>query len=462
MEDAEAEKNREAALLRLDKEKMVLNLSVLENELKILQDDQEGMNRRLSTVKSKLEEREEGEKAVSQSLQSAEKTLEEHLRESEEKRKQFFELRAEIDLLGEKINNTQQQIHSLRQREENTKNKDISLDKDIQTAENIKTRLKQDVQNISKKIKEGEKGKKAKETQLIQDEVLLNKLQSEQKEIEEKVETLRQNYEQQKEERVEWEIKKAEKDRDLANLEESCWQELKKSREEIKQEVALDRLKDMDIQAKLEETEEKLQKFTAVNLMAEEEYLSQEKRYEFLVNQRKDLRDSIDTTKEAIKKIDQESKSQFMNALTEINKNFQDVFSLLFKGGKAQLKLSDESNPLESGVDIIAQPPGKRLQSIALLSGGEKSLTSLAFFFALFRYKPTPFCILDEVDAALDENNLDRFLNLMREIKTQTQFILITHNFKSMEVADYIYGTTMAEPNITTLYSVKIDKEALT
>jgi chromosome segregation protein len=196
--------------------------------------------------------------------------------------------------------------------------------------------------------------------------------------------------------------------------------------------------------------------------MAEEEYLSQQKRYEFLIQQRKDLRDSIDTTKEAIKKIDQESKSQFMAALTEVNKNFQDVFSLLFKGGKAQLKLSDENNPLESGVDIIAQPPGKRLQSIALLSGGEKSLTSLAFFFALFRYKPTPFCILDEVDAALDDNNLERFLNLMRKVKTQTQFILITHNFKTMEVADYIYGTTMAEPNITTLYSVKIDKEALT
>ncbi len=462
LEDAEEEKERETALHQSDKEKITLNLSVLENELKILREDQKRMDKRLASVKAKLEEREGEEKAASQKLQSVEKAFQDHQRESEEKRKQFFELRADSDLLREKINNSQQQIQSLQQRKVNIKNKDVSLDKEIQTAVKAQIQLKQDVQSLTKKIQESEKEKKTKETHLVQDEALLNKLQNEQKEIEEKVETLRESYEEQKEERVEWEIKKAEKDRDLANLEESCWQELKKSREEIKKEVPLDRLKDMNVQAKLEETEEKIQKFKAVNLMAEEEYLNQKKRYEFLILQRKDLRDSIDTTKEAIKKIDQESKSQFMKALTEVNKNFQDVFSLLFNGGKAQVKLSDESNPLESGVDIIAQPPGKRLQSITLLSGGEKSLTSLAFFFALFRYKPTPFCVLDEVDAALDENNLERFHNLMRKIKTQTQFILITHNFKTMEVADYIYGTTMAEPNITTLYSVKIDKEALT
>jgi len=110
-------------------------------------------------------------------------------------------------------------------------------------------------------------------------------------------------------------------------------------------------------------------------------------------------------------------------------------------------------------VEIIAQPPGKRVQTLSLLSGGEKTLTSLAFFFALFRYKPTPFCILDEVDAALDEANLSRFLNLMKKIKSQTQFIIITHNSKTMEVADYIYGTTMAEPSITSIFSVKMDKE---
>ena len=145
--------------------------------------------------------------------------------------------------------------------------------------------------------------------------------------------------------------------------------------------------------------------------------------------------------------------------LREVNINLQEVFSILFNGGTAELKLMDPAHPLESGVDIAAQPPGKKVQNLSLLSGGEKSLTSLAFFFALFRYKPTPFCILDEVDAALDDVNLARFLELMKKTKDQTQFIIITHNTKTVEVSDYIYGTTMEEPNVTSLYSIKLEKK---
>jgi chromosome segregation protein len=177
------------------------------------------------------------------------------------------------------------------------------------------------------------------------------------------------------------------------------------------------------------------------------------------MKQKVDLTESIAQTKEAIVKIDEESRLRFLAAMAEINKNFQDLFAMLFKGGTAELKLLDEANPLESGVDVVAQPPGKKVQNMGLLSGGEKSLTSLAFLFALFRYKPTPFCILDEVDAALDEVNLARFLDLMKLIKSETQFIIITHNYKTMEVADYIYGTTMEEPNVTKIFSMKFEKK---
>ncbi len=234
---------------------------------------------------------------------------------------------------------------------------------------------------------------------------------------------------------------------------------LKKTAGEIKNENISQEKTERDIEELLTEAKEKLQKFKSVNLLAEEEYLIQKKRFDFLTQENEDLRESIDSTKEAIRKIDQESKIQFQKALNEVNKNFQEVFSLLFEGGRTEVKLSQPSQPLESGIEIIAQPPGKKVNSLNLLSGGEKSLTSLAFFFALFRYKPAPFCILDEVDAALDETNLTRFLNLMRKVKKQTQFILITHNFKSMEVADYIYGTTMPEPNITNIYALKLEKK---
>ena len=218
-------------------------------------------------------------------------------------------------------------------------------------------------------------------------------------------------------------------------------------------------LSDQEAEQELEEFRDAIQRFKAVNLMAEEEFLGQKKRYDFLIHERQDLRESIDSTEAAIRKIDDESKTQFLKALEEVNTNFRDVFGLLFKGGNAEVKLLEPDNPLESGVEIVAQPPGKRLQNLALLSGGEKSLTSMAFMFALFRYRPSPFCFLDEVDAALDEVNLARFLDLMKAIKHQTQFIIITHNYKTMEVADYIYGTTMEEPNITKLYSVKLEKK---
>ncbi len=216
---------------------------------------------------------------------------------------------------------------------------------------------------------------------------------------------------------------------------------------------------DDEVEKELEETREALARFKAVNLMAEEEFAEQKKRYDFLFEQRGDLRESITSTEEAIRKIDEESKTQFGKALEEVNKNFQEIFSLLFKGGNAEVKLLEPDNPLESGVEIVAQPPGKRVQNLSLLSGGEKSLTSLSFLFALFRYRPSPFCFLDEVDAALDDVNLARFLDLLKTIKQQTQFILITHNYKTMEVADYIYGTTMSEPNMTRLLSVKLEKK---
>jgi chromosome segregation protein len=216
---------------------------------------------------------------------------------------------------------------------------------------------------------------------------------------------------------------------------------------------------DEEVEKELEEAREQLTRYKAVNLMAEEEYVEQKKRHEFLSKEQQDLRESIASTQAAINKIDEESKVQFLKAIEEVNSNFLEVFKSLFKGGNAEVKLLDVSNPLESGVEIVAQPPGKRVQNLSLLSGGEKSLTSLAFLFALFRYKPSPFCFLDEVDAALDDVNLARFLDLLNETKHQTQFVLVTHNYKTMEVADYIYGTTMEEPNITKVYSVKLEKK---
>jgi chromosome segregation protein len=193
-----------------------------------------------------------------------------------------------------------------------------------------------------------------------------------------------------------------------------------------------------------------------VNMMAIEQFDELEARHAFLTTQRRDLIDSIAQTAEAIKRIDETTRQRFQDAFTAINRNFQETFSTLFGGGRAGLTLLDENDPLESGIEIIAQPPGKRLQSVQLLSGGEKALTAIALMFGMFKYKPSPFCLLDEIDAPLDDANIGRFVEMLRGMQQHTQFIVITHNRKTMEIADRLYGVTMEEPGVSKLISVQL------
>jgi chromosome segregation protein len=182
-----------------------------------------------------------------------------------------------------------------------------------------------------------------------------------------------------------------------------------------------------------------------------------EERHGFLAKQKKDLEDSIESLNETIRKINRTSREKFLEAFQSIQEGFNESFKTLFGGGKAELRLLEDEDVLECGIEIIASPPGKRLQSISLLSGGEKALTAVALLFALFRYRPSPFCVLDEVDAPLDEANVGRFTRMLRDLTPETQFILITHNRRSMEAADLLYGITMEEPGISKVVSLRLD-----
>ena len=207
----------------------------------------------------------------------------------------------------------------------------------------------------------------------------------------------------------------------------------------------------------IEELKRKIERLGPVNMMAIEQYDELDVRHAFLTGQRKDLIESIAATGEAIKKIDLTTRQRFREAFDAINLNFQEMFGTLFGGGRAGLTLVDEEDILESGIEIIAQPPGKRLQNVQLLSGGEKALTAISLMFGIFKYKPSPFCLLDEIDAPLDDANTGRFLDMLRELQAQTQFILITHNRKTMEIADRLYGVTMEEPGVSKLISVRLN-----
>jgi chromosome segregation protein len=207
----------------------------------------------------------------------------------------------------------------------------------------------------------------------------------------------------------------------------------------------------------IEELKRKIERLGPVNMMAIEQYDELDARHGFLTGQRKDLIQSIADTGDAIRKIDQTTRQRFREAFDAINVNFQEMFGTLFGGGRAGLTLIDEEDILESGIEIIAQPPGKRLQNVQLLSGGEKALTAISLMFGIFKYKPSPFCLLDEIDAPLDDANTGRFLDMLRELQAQTQFILITHNRKTMEIADRLYGVTMEEPGVSKLISVRLN-----
>ena len=198
-----------------------------------------------------------------------------------------------------------------------------------------------------------------------------------------------------------------------------------------------------------------------VNMMALEEFKETADRQSFLDTQRKDLIDSIENTAATIKEIELFSRQKFEEAFNKINENFQVTFKKLFGGGNAFMRLTDEENSAESGIDVVASPPGKKLQNVLLLSGGEKAMTALALLVGIFQYQPSPFCILDEVDAPLDEANVARFVEMVREMSAQTQFVLITHSKKTMSAAPLMYGVTMQEPGVSSLVSVHMKGAAV-
>lgn len=209
--------------------------------------------------------------------------------------------------------------------------------------------------------------------------------------------------------------------------------------------------------ARVQELKDRIEKIGAVNTDAITEYESVVQRYDFLSKQCEDLNISLETLHKAIIRINRTSKERFVETFNAVNDRFHVLFPKLFQGGKAELLMLDHENVLESEIEIVAQPPGKKLQNIGLLSGGEKALTAVALIFSIFLIKPSPFCLLDEVDAPLDDANIDRFNELVREMSKLSQFILITHNRRTMELADVLYGVTMEEAGMSKVVSVKLE-----
>ncbi|HYE63928.1 MAG TPA: hypothetical protein VD966_00005, partial [Pyrinomonadaceae bacterium] len=261
-----------------------------------------------------------------------------------------------------------------------------------------------------------------------------------------------------REARAALEVQRAEATARLGYVREACTTELNQSLEELSRERPPDEEFDLEAgRARLEELRARLEDFGAVNMMALEELSEADERLRFLTGQRQDIIDGIASTEEALREIKRRSRERFRQAFEQINRNFGEFFQELFGGGRGEMSLIDADDVLESGIDIIAQPPGKRLQNVLLLSGGEKAMAALALVLGIFHYRPSPFCLLDEVDAPLDEANVGRFTDKVARMSASTQFIVITHNKGTMEIARALYGVTMEEAGVSKLVSVKFE-----
>jgi chromosome segregation protein len=246
---------------------------------------------------------------------------------------------------------------------------------------------------------------------------------------------------------------------DMDHLEASCLTEVNVEATVLRADAEIAHLAEEALAAEEESCQalrQRIEQMGPVNMMALDEYRETAGRHGFLEVQRKDLMESIANTQETIKEIDLISRTKFDEALAKINENFAQVFAGLFQGGQAFMRVTDTENQEESGLDIVVSPPGKKLQNVLLLSGGEKALTALALLVAIFQFRPSPFCVLDEVDAPLDEINVSRFGDLMRVLSKDTQFIVVTHSKRMMQFADMIYGVTMQEPGVSKVLSIRL------
>jgi len=283
-------------------------------------------------------------------------------------------------------------------------------------------------------------------------------------ELDARLRTLRHETEALREQRAALTARAAKLASDIEHIDATCLNDLAVEATTLREDATIARIEGDALHTEEEEAralKQKLEAMGPVNMMALEEYTETTQRHSFLETQRKDLLDSIENTQASIKEIDEVSHIKFDEAFKVINENFSVTFTKLFGGGQASMKLTDAENSAESGIDILASPPGKKLQNILLLSGGEKALTALSLLVGIFQFQPAPFCILDEVDAPLDETNVGRFAKLIHDMSATTQFVVITHSKRTMAQADVIYGVTMQEPGVSKIVSVNLNRRAV-
>lgn len=419
----------------------------IEQEKDTIEDDQ-------LEIREKLEEREEEKHNLQRQIKRLKEEMSIEMEKREEVKQSYTELRIELVEKRERIQSIDNAIKSIKANKLQAQERIRKFKNDIESDEEIREELKERIAQAQhefllleqKKFDESEKFSKLKSDHAD----LLKKINSGEKEIR----SLRRKLRKSNKAEHKLDVKITQLKMQKNSIREKILDRYNKSIEQIVRQVK-DTMDEEELNSEIDKLKAQIDEMGNVNLMAIDEYDEHKKRLEFMTSERDDLKKSMNDIYKTIDKINKVSKQEFKESFEKIKANFQDTFERLFGGGEASLSLTDE-DLLEAGIEITARPPGKKPKSISALSGGERTLVAIALLFAIFKLKPSPFCVLDEVDAALDDANVIRFTNLLKDFAEQTQFIVITHNKRTMEIADVMYGITMEDAGISKLVSLKL------
>jgi len=417
-----------------------------------LTNQREEANQRLADLKDELQQ-------VNASVEQLTEMKLHGENKKDELREQSAEKRSQLAVAGEQLSQVQVATADIALKRSKTKQQIESISQEIHWIQNDDSEGPSD-EEIGEKVREWKSKKEQLTGTILHNRNERSNYQQNLSQLEEQLKELQRIHKGFLESLRTMDIKKSKVEFEINRLHSILDEQYELDYESAK-EIAIS-IEDVDtIRRKVKLLKQSIEELGPVNLTAIEEYDRVLERHTFLTEQRNDLLEAQDTLHEAIKEMDEEMSTRFDESFTMIRSQFQQVFRELFGGGQADLVLLDPENILETGIEIVAQPPGKKLQSLSLLSGGERALTAIALLFAILNTRPVPFVILDEVEAALDEANVDRYSAYLKKLSSETQFIVITHRKGTMEGADVLYGITMQESGVSKLVSVKLEKEAV-
>ena len=431
-------------------------MEVLQFEGQELEEEKQDIAEEMGTVSAQMEEEEAIKQEKEKELQSSKKKVEEVREGTEELGGKITEKKVYLASLEEKQKGLEGQIQNLSEGQRSLKGQVLKKVKGIRGCRGEAASLREKIQQWEKELEDSLKEYRLKEEALSTQKEKVETLSNEWKEVEASSRYMRRELEDVRQKVHEEEILTSEVQLKLSYLQESMKERYGATLSSSIGASPVEFPKE-EMSERLAELKSALEGFGEVNLMAIEEYQELKQRHDFLTEQQTDLHQALDTLRKAILRINRTTMKRFLETFHLVNEKFKEVFGRLFKGGQASLLLLDEQDPSTTGIDIIAQPPGKKLQNIDLLSGGEKALVATALLFGLFMIKPTPFCLLDEVDAPLDDANINRFIELIKEFSKKSQFLIITHNKNTMEAAKTLYGITMETPGVSKVVSVRLN-----